>query len=284
MPRLLVAAVLAVLLVGCGGDRSDSAPAGESLVVEAGPEHVHGLGVNPADKSLYIATHSGLWRAATGQRKSSRVADIQHDLMGFTVVGPDRFLASGHPDLREELPPRMGLQRSTDAGRSWRTVSLLGEADLHVLRATGRRIYGVDSATGAFLTSADGGRSWQRRTPLAPVFDLAIAPRTPNRVVAATERGLISSSDAGRAWRPLRKDLAGLLAWPNRDALFLVDADGAVWRSANAGRTFEQVGSVGARPEAFAAGGARELYAAVHGGTVVGSTDGGVTWRTRSTP
>lgn len=183
---------------------------------------MHGLGINPADDALYIATHSGLWRAPAGQSKAKRVADIYHDLMGFTVTGPDRFLASGHPDARHDLPQQMGLQRSSNAGRSWQTLSLLAKADLHVLRAAGKRIYGVDSGTGAVLTSADGGRDWQQRTAPAAVFDLAMAPGAADRVVAATEQGLFASTDTGRTWRPLRDDTTGLLAWPARNVLYLV--------------------------------------------------------------
>jgi BNR/Asp-box repeat protein len=281
----LLLVLTAAVLAGCSGSDEPAAPgADESLVSDAGPQHVHGLGINPADGDLYIATHSGLWRAPAGQPKARRVADIHHDLMGFTVVGRDSFLASGHPDARHDLPPQMGLQRSTDGGRTWNTVSLLGEADLHVLRAAGERIYGVDSGTGAFLTSADGGRSWQQRTPPAPVFDLAPSPGDAARLVAATERGLFSSTDTGRTWRPLHDGTAGILAWPEGDALYLVDADGVVSRSADGGRTFKRSGSVGTQAEAFSANGQRELYAAVHGGKVVMSADGGQSWRTRSTP
>jgi hypothetical protein len=45
-----------------------------------------------------------------------------------------------------------------------------------------------------------------------------------------------------------------------------------------------RVGSVGAEPEAVAANGPRELYAAVHSGTVLVSTDGGAHGQTRSAP
>jgi hypothetical protein len=36
--------------------------------------------------------------------------------MGFTIVGPNRFLGSGHPDLRDDLPPLLGLIESTNRG------------------------------------------------------------------------------------------------------------------------------------------------------------------------
>ena len=279
-PALIAAAVLA----GCGGGQSAGPATGESLISDAGPQHVHGLGVNPADDALYIATHRGLWRASADERKARLVGDVYHDLMGFTIAGPDEFLSSGHPDARHDLPPRMGLQRSSDRGLSWKTVSLLGEADLHVLRSSADRLYGVDSGTGALITSGDGGGSWQQRSAPAAVFDVAIAPGAPGRVVAATEQGLFTSRDTGRTWRPLRDDMAGLLAWPSKEALYLVGGDGMVSRSPDGGRTFERVGEVGGQPEAFMADGSRELYAAIHGGRIVMSDDGGRAWRVRSAP
>jgi hypothetical protein len=281
----VVVASVAVL-AGCGGANAEKPASGadQSRVSHAGPQHVHGLGINPADGDLFIATHNGLWQAPTGRSKAERVGDVTADLMGFTVVGPDSFLASGHPSPQSDSPPQLGLQRSIDGGQSWQTVSLLGEADLHVLRAAERRIYGVDSGTGAFLTSSDAGESWEKRTPPAPVLDLAIHPDDSNRLIAATERGLFSSTDTGQTWRALRDDVTGLLAWPAEDTLYLADGSGQVARSANGGRTFKPAGSAASRPEAFAANARHELYAAVNGGQVLMSTDGGTSWRTRSTP
>ena len=121
----LAALAIVASLAGCGGaDGDDDGPTGEAdvPVADPGPVHVHGLGVNPADGALFIATHTGLFRAEPGERRAVRVGDRFQDTMGFTVTGPDRFLGSGHPDGREDLPPFLGLIRSTDAGRTWQPV------------------------------------------------------------------------------------------------------------------------------------------------------------------
>ncbi|WP_348245882.1 WD40/YVTN/BNR-like repeat-containing protein, partial [Salmonella enterica] len=82
------------------------------------------------------------------------------DTMGFAVVGPDRFIGSGHPELRDDLPPLLGLISSSDAGRTWEPVSLLGEADFHALDADGARVVGYDASGGRLMRSDDGGRTW----------------------------------------------------------------------------------------------------------------------------
>jgi photosystem II stability/assembly factor-like uncharacterized protein len=128
------------------------------------------------------------------------------------------------------------------------------------------------------------GRSWQQRTPRRPCSTSPSAPGEPGPLVAVTQTGLLSSTDTGRTWRPLRGGLTGRLAWPTADALYLAAPAGTVSRSTDGGRRFQRVGTVQDEPEAFAANGPRELYAAVHGGTVLASTGGGRHWRTRTTP
>ncbi len=115
------------------------------------------------------------------------------------------------------------------------------------------------------------------------MFDLAIDPTDSQRIVASTDAGTFVSDDAGEGWRPLRDNVAGLLAWPTRDSLFLVDGEGRVSRSADAGETFNAVGSVGGPPSAFVSYG-KDLYAALGDGNVVRSTDGGASWGVRATP
>jgi hypothetical protein len=273
----LVPVMLALALGACGGDDAPSLP---DPVTDASAAHVHGLGVNPADGSLVIATHSGLLAVPEGERRATRVGAGRQDTMGFTVVGPDAFLASGHPGPGDELPPALGLIRSDDGGRSWDPVSLLGEVDFHVLRASGRTIYGVDSGTGALLASRDAGETWRRRVPPGPLVDLAIDPRDPARLVASSDEGLFASADGGRRWRPLARDRAGLLAWA--DELLLVDPAGAVHASADGGRRWRRVGRVDGLPVALTGGGG-EVHVALDDGSVHRSSDGGRTWEARLT-
>ncbi len=247
--------------------------------------HVHGLGVNPADGALFVATHTGLFRAGPGERRARRVAGRYQDTMGFTVTGPDRFLGSGHPDGREDLPPFLGLIRSTDAGRKWRPVSLLGKRDFHVLEAAGRRIYGYgsdfDSGEASLLVSHDGGRAWDEHDTPEPLISLAIDPRDPDRIVASGQRGTYLSTDAGAKWRPFGVD-AGLFAWTRR-ALCRAGPGGDVSRSRDGGGDWEIVGAIGGEPAAFDSAG-DELYVALHDGTIKRSADDGATWTVRAKP
>lgn len=256
---------------------------------DPGPVHVHGLGVNPADRSLFIATHTGLYEVAEGERKAERVADRYQDTMGFTIVGPNRFLGSGHPDLNEarekNLPSLLGLIESTDKGESWQPISLSGEADFHVLRFAGERVYGYDASNDRLLVSGDRGRTWRELEKPGPLVDLAVDPHDARRIVVASaggpEEGLFESRDGGASWKRV-SEVVGLLAWPGR--LYLIAGGGQVFASRDGGRRLEHEGEIGGQPAALVAEEPRELYVALHDGTIKRSTDGGTTWTVRSTP
>lgn len=280
----------AIVAAGCGGSDDDSASgagADDPVLEDPGPVHVHGLGVDPRDGALFIATHTGLFRAPDGERKAKRVAGRYQDTMAFTVTGPNRFLGSGHPDGREDLPPFLGLIESRDAGRSWKPVSLQGKADFHLLEVASRRVYGFgsdfESREARFMVSDDRGRTWSDRRIPEPFISLAVDPGDRDRLVAAGESGLHRSTDAGRTWRSLR-GAPGLLAWPRRGRLYLAEQSGAVSASSDGGGRWNGVGRLGGAPSAFDAGGRAELLAALHDGRIERSTDGGATWTLRSAP
>lgn len=276
--------MVAALASGCADSKSArEANSGQEPGAGAGPQHIHGLGVR--NDGLLIATHTGLWAAAPGQTKAHRLGASKQDIMGFAVQRKNRLIGSGHPDPTQRQPPNLGLIESRDGGRSWKNVSLPGQADFHVLESSGPRVYGFDGTQGRLMVSSDGGGSWRQRRPPAAMFSLAIDPSRADSVVTSTDRGLFRSDDAGKTFRPLRVQgqLAGLLAWPAVDDLFLVDGRGQVLRSHDRGDRWRPVGSIGGQPSAFIAHG-RELYAALANNTVKRSTDGGRSWTVRSGP
>jgi hypothetical protein len=268
-------------------ERGGRGPSLEDLVANSdpGPIHVHGLGINPADRALFIATHTGMYRVEEGEDNAERVTGRYQDTMGFTIVGPNRFLGSGHPDINEArtkgLPSLLGLIESRDAGQTWEPISLLGEADFHVLRSIGNRVYGYDATNGRLMFSADAGRTWVERRPPAQLVDLAVDPENRSHLVASGGSALFASSDEGRTWRALG-ERAGLLAWPAPGTLYLLDGAGQVLLSRNAGRRWTRIGEIGGQPAALLADG--ELYVALHDGTIKRSADGGRSWTIRSTP
>ncbi len=276
IPALVLAVFIGVTVARVVRDEKPSVP-------DPGPQHVHALGLNPADRSLFIATHTGLYRLQRDAQRAERVSDRYQDTMGFTVVGPDRFLGSGHPDLRDDLPPLLGLIGSSDAGKTWTSISLLGKADFHALRVRGRRVVGYDATSGRVMISDDGGRSWKRRRTPEPLVDLVLSPSSTAELLAAGETRLFISRDGARTWS-VREQGSGLLAWPRRDRLYLVDGNGRSWWSPDGGRRWQSRGQIGGRPAALLAVGAATLYVATHKGEIKHSRDGGATWIARGKP
>jgi hypothetical protein len=277
VPACLLALAVALLLAGCGG-RDDGAAHGTGD--RAAIEHIHGLGIDPADGRLVIATHHGLFEVREGDTTPRRVGEGDQDVMGFFVVGPGHFLGSGHPGSDRSLPSNLGLIESRDGGRTWQSVALSGEADFHALAASKALVYGFDATEGRLMVSADHGRGWEERGAPAAVFGMAIDPADPRTVIAGTEAGIYRSSDAAATWRPLRQDTTGLLAWSGPGRLFLVDGQGRVHRSRDGGVTWSARGATGGAPTAFAADGS-DLVVALADGTVKVSGDGGASWTPR---
>lgn len=277
-----------VALYVVGGDSNAPHSADASLSAddypELGLEHVHGLGVDPADGVLYAASHYGVFRLPDGG-PVVRIADRYQDTMGFTVTGPNTFLGSGHPDLQENLPSRLGLIQSTDAGLSWSSLSLSGQADFHTLHAVHDRVYGYESGAGAFMVFTNNAQ-WETRST-RPMRDFVVDPGDPDVVIATAPEGVIRSTDGGRTWSAVTKAPGlAVLAWASPQALYGVGPDGTVHHSADGGATWTRRGGVGGEPEALhvdSLNGSETLYIAVAELGIVQSSDDGVTFTPRYT-
>ena len=290
MPAAATAAlaVVAVTAVSLASGSDDTSAGTAALPPEEFPEpgvvHVHGLGVDPADDTLYAATHSGLFQVGE-DGAASRVANRYQDTMGFEIIGHGKFLGSGHPDFREFDEPLLGLISSSDAGQSWKRVSLYGEADFHAIEAVHGRIYAYDSTSETFMVSDDDGETWDRRAERV-LLDVAVSPHDPDVVLAAADGGLLRSTDGGRSWsaQPKAPEFA-VLAWSAR-GLYGIDAEGGVHRSSGSGVTWTELAQLGGTPEALALHPTQPgvLFVAVEERGILRSDDGGRTFEVLHAP
>lgn len=243
----LVAAAAALLLAGCSSSDGGTA-AGSSGEVAAGTlpsSHVHAVAIDPADEALLLATHEGLFEIADDDR-STRVGPVI-DLMGFTVVGPGRFLASGHPGPGVDLPEPVGLIESTDGGRTWQPRSRQGESDFHTLTAGPAGILGYDGS----LRHSVAGEEWETLAIPAAPHTLAGASDGA-RILATTQQGLLRSRDGGRSWEPVAEaPRLQVVAWADDGRRVAgVTPGGEVWTSRDGADTWTQGAGLGEPPQA----------------------------------
>jgi photosystem II stability/assembly factor-like uncharacterized protein len=238
--------------------------------------HIHGMGVNPSDSRLYVATHEGLF-VLDDDGSVGLVGDGRQDTMGFTVAGRDHFLASGHPAPGGAGPSSLGLIESTDAGVTWEPVSLSGEADFHVLRYAHGSAYGIDALSGQLLVSEDL-TTWEARNT-EPLVDVVVNPMDPDSLLGTGPSGLLRSSDGGRTWEPVPAEPMVLLHWSNNGLLWGVGPNGEIYSNYDQGVTWEPaIASVGASPTAFTAAGDK-LFLAADDGRILSSDDWGWNWQ-----
>lgn len=292
-----MAALVAVAAAGCAvPGRPPSQPAfpssapseRPSIAAEDGPpsaqaeelaqdgglpsRHVHGVAVNPADGLVYLATHDGLFRYATSGPEPVGPAV---DLMGFAVVGPDHFYASGHPAPGVDLPEPLGLAESRDGGRTWTPMSRGGKSDFHALAASTAGVLGFD---GFALRASGDGLTWTDvETPDVP-FGMAASP-TGSTLLITSASGVYRSQDGGSSWAQATAPLLQFVAFADESVAVGVTPNGEVARSEDGGVTWTRTAQLEEPAMAIAAARRADgsLYVAiVTAAGLLTSDDGGV--------
>lgn len=192
------------------------------------------------------------------------------------------YAGTGESDWRSDLSTGGGIYKSTDAGKTWKLVGLqdskhIGRIVVHpknpdiaYVAAMGHA-YGPNEERGVYVTR-DGGASWSRSLYKGPelcAVDLAMPEGDPDTIYATLWRarrstwsqyspvegpggGLFRSADGGKSWTQLTNGLpatqwgrSGVSVSPDGKRVYaLVDTkDGGLYRSDDAGATFQHVSS-----------------------------------------
>jgi photosystem II stability/assembly factor-like uncharacterized protein len=194
-------------------------------------------------------------------------------------TGPDALLGSGHPPPGDtDLPPLLELIRSTDAGRTWTSVSQLNEADFHAIERSEDLLVGSQFGQSQILVSRDDGRTWASRAAPGAFVDLELDPCDPDRWIASSDDGMYRTRDEGRTWRAIDPTPHSRFAWPAPGALYRLDPGGPLKVSTDGGDAWQDRGSTGGEPQALVAANRDTLFALLLDGTVKRSQDGGRSW------
>lgn len=156
-----------------------------------------------------------------------------------------------------------GLWRTTDFGRAWRAapVAALADGPVHMVIASGDRLYAGGSVAGLW-TSADGGGTWAHvmLSPSAALTAFAVEPDGSSSAWAwLSHTGLLATEDAGRSWHMVARAAAlpadaDALAATEGGVLWAATSHG-VYRSTDGGRNWS----------------AASVYEEVQPGTALGS-------------
>lgn len=212
--------------------------------------HVHGLGINPADRSvLYIATHGDFY-VSINRSPPVKVDKQRADYMAFnapTSHGVPLY-ASGHPSTGGNT----GLIKSSDGGVTWEKVSNVLEppVDFHAMsvgKSEPNVIIGFDSGARGLFKSKDAGNTWETLPYPDYVTALAISPNDSNRIfagVAGNQKGIFQSIDGGQTWSMLNayKGLTILaLSFDEDGVLYASTSEIGLARSKDLGSTWENI-------------------------------------------
>ena len=255
----------------------------------------------------------GVWKTEDSGRTWFPIADdpktgIPIGSIGAIAVAPSNpdivYVGTGEPDIRNQHSYGIGVFKSTDAGKTWRSVGLAATRQIgkivvdpadpnRVYIAALGHVYKANPERGVYRTT-DGGAHWTKILASANdpddvgAIDLALDPHHPRTIYAslwATRRppwavyapsnmpggGLYKSTDGGNTWRHLTHGL------PTDN---FVGKIGVAVAPSNPNRVYAVVDDLGtAIAPSYRASAARGPNAPKPSGGIYISDDAGASWR-----
>ena len=248
--RKLVAISLGIMVIGMvitiQYALNTQIPASPLYSRTVGWQHIHGLGIEPADRIiLYIATHGDFYHSHDGN-PPFKVDIVRADYMAFNAppsAGIPLY-ASGHPSTGGNT----GLIRSTDGGQSWESVAKVLEppVDFHAMtvsKSDPNVIIGFDSGGRGLFKTVDSGKTWETLQYPDYISALAISPNDSQMVFAGTGKGIFQSNDGAKSWIQLDeyKGITILAMSFDENGVLYASNQFGLSRSSDLGETWEKI-------------------------------------------
>jgi hypothetical protein len=257
----------------------------------------------------------GVWKTENDGRTWVPIADDPHTgipigSIGAIAVAPSNpdivYVGTGEPDIRSQHSYGIGVFKSIDAGKTWRSLGLVDTRQIgkivvdpadpnRLYVAALGHVYDSNTERGVFR-STDGGAHWKKVLSSGTnpggvgAIDLALDPNHPRTIYAtlwATRRppwsvyapsnlpggGLFKSTDGGDTWHQLTGGL------PNDG---FVGKIGVAVAPSNSNRLYavvDDLGTVVERNPRAAMGTAEEESSVKPSSGIYLSDDAGATWR-----
>lgn len=199
--------------------------------------HIHNVKASGA--KILMGTHEGLF-LFVAQNNMKEVGKDRFDVMGLDSDS-DILFASGHPSAGSKLPNPVGLLRSEDGGKNWKSISLLGVVDFHSLEVSGAQIYGGNATSGTLMYSGNSGRSW--KTMGADQYaDIAILAGTPGQAIAIRDGKLFKTTNSFKSSTTI-KFSSSVTAVESMGKSLFIASENQIHRSADYGLSWKVVKS-----------------------------------------
>ncbi|MBI5473853.1 MAG: T9SS type A sorting domain-containing protein [Ignavibacteriae bacterium] len=239
-------------------------------------------GVSFADTLNGVAVGASgtiVWTTNGGTSWHPVSSGVSHELLAVEMISPSLMIVTGDSGT---------ILKSTDKGATWTRQN----------SGTFRKLYGISFVSptmgtvvgdsGLVLRTRDGGQTWLKQTLVGTIYDVAFVNASLGVAVAKPALGIsyvFRTIDSGATWTyiPTASNYRPrAVAFNTLESATFVNQPGRIYRSTDAGATWNVQANVPGYLNAIAFANSQLGMIVGSDGTILGTVDGGTTWLLQS--